>query len=338
MAQDQQQITVDGQAVLKPDFNGPWQQSALADDVVLAEFLHLASFNGSAVAKAIIPYTIPGANTPLVASNHASGSVFLQPFRAIVGSRTAVSATPGTPLLNWNDIRSRVYAITADNATLGGPVSFAANSSGQSRWDIVYVAIAVDQPNPTVSRNVRGPGSAVTAAPTPTPVVPSLTQVLTIGVQEGTPSASPAFPALPADTVTPTGTFYIPLAAVLIENGFSATTTVLTEWIYMMAPVVPLTSALGGIDSRPPSALSSALSAAALATWGSSGTRTSQALPCTRQGERRMKFGFDCTTASPLLGDTAVLDNSIDWRKRDILVTCRCNPGATQFASQPGST
>jgi hypothetical protein len=106
----------------------------------------------------------------------------------------------------------------------------------------------------------------------------------------------------------------------------------------MLAPVVPLTRTLGGVDSRPPTGLSTGLPAAAIEAWGASGVRPTQALPCTRQGGVVRRFGFDATTATPLFADTAVLDTSIDYRRRDFTVRCSTKVGATQFAWQPGAT
>jgi len=340
MAQDQFQMTLDGQGIVQPDANAVFREAALADDVVLHELLHLAPFDpiAGAVAKAIVSYGVAGSNAPMVAPFGATGQVLLQPFRAVVGSRSAVSAAVGSALLNWNDVRSKVYAVTADNATLGQPVSFVPNTSGSPRWDVIYAQIAIDQNNPNVTRNVRAPGSAATLPPTSRSIVPSLTQAMTIGVQEGTPAASPVFPALPGDTVTANGTFYIPIAAVLIPSGFGATTIVLSEWIVMRAPIVPLSLAFGGVDSRPPNRLAAALATSAIQTWASSGTRPAQALPCTRQGGLKKRFGLDATTATPLIADAGVLDDAIDYRGRDFTVRCSVWPGATQFAWQPGAT
>lgn len=338
MANDIQQVTLDGQGLQIPDMNVPFRQAALAGDEVLAELLRLPPTSGTSVAKGILPYAVQGSNVPLVAPNGASGAVYIQPFRVVVGPRTVPSATPGSALLAWNDVRSRVYAVTADDINLGLSQPFTPNSSGNPRWDIVYAAIAVDQDSADVTRNIRAPGSAPTDAPVPESVVPSLTQVVSVAVQPGTPAANPVFPALPADTVTATGTFYVPLAAVLIPDGFGSTTIVLSEWICMLAPVLPTTTALGGIDSRPPNMLAAGLPSALIQTWGASKVRPSQALPCTRQGGARRRFGFDATTSVPILTSGAVIDNSIDWRNRTFLVRGSYKVGATQFAWQPGAT
>lgn len=337
MAEDQEQLTVDGQGVQQQDLNLAFREAALADDAVLAELLRLAPFNESAVAKAVVPYGVAGVNGAMVAPNGASGSVLLQPHRVVVGARTAVSATPGTATLNWKDVRSRAYAPTDDNATLGHKVSFVANASGNPRWDVVCMRFDVDQNGPTASRNVRAPGTSATVAPVATPVVPNLTQVLTPTIIQGTPASSPAVPAITADVPGATGTYYVPIAAVLIPNGFGATTTVLGEWIQMLAPIVPLSTAFGAVVARPPNRLSSALSSALMQTWGASGTRPTMALPCTRTGGVRMSFPFDATTATPPILDGAVLDDSMDWRGRTFTVKCSGRAGATQFATQHGA-
>jgi hypothetical protein len=335
MADDILQLTVNGQGVQISDFNAPFLSAGLADDRVLSTLLRLAPMSGTSVARAIVPYRLSGASGALVQPTGLSdGSINLLPFTAVVGSRTLVSGTAGTPLLNWKDVRSRTYAVSDDNVNLGHLVPFASNSSGNSRWDIVYVAFAVDQPNPTVTRNVRTPGTSLTLPPTAQPgIVPSLTQVLTIGVQAGATSATPVLPALPADTVTATGTFYIPLAAVRIPTGFGGTSVVLATDILMLAPMVP--GFMGA--APPPNRLAAALSAAQVEAWGSTGVRPPMALPCTMAVLPPIRFGLDCTVSVPVFGDAAILDDSIDWRNRQFTTSCTGKTGATEFAWQHGS-
>jgi hypothetical protein len=336
MATDKVQLTVDGEGIQQVDLNEAFTEAAFADDVVKADLLRLASFDGSNVARCIVPYRVAGSNAAMVQPNGATGSVKVFPFTAVVGSRTSPTATPGSALLNWQDVRSSAYVVTDDDATLGHAVSFSANSSGNPRWDLVVLEFQVDQNNANVLRNVRSPGTPLSQAPVPTSVVPSTTQILSIVVQTGTPSANPAVPAPPSDTVTATGTFYLPLAAVYIPNGFGATTTVLTQWIQMRAPIMPLSAALGGVVERAPNQLAATPGSTVQQAWGT-GTRPPVARPCTMQGAVRLRFGFDATSSIPLILDQAVLDSSIDWRNREFRATVATWAGGTQFAWATGA-
>lgn len=339
MANDQQQLTRDGQAVQQSDFNAVFREAALADDAVLAELLRLAPYgNGSnPVARAIIPFAVSGAFGlgPTVGPSAFDGSVRVMPFRAVLGTRSSIAGS--SALATWTDIRSRVYAVADTTSQLGHAQAFNPNVGSTPRWDVVYCRFDVDQNGPTVNRNVRAPGSLATDPPVSTPVVVNLTQTLTIGVAAGTAAASPVFPAIPTDNPS-AGTFYIALAAVRIPPGFGSTSFVTQEQICMLAPCVPLSAAFGAVTSGVPSGLSSGISVAIQQQWGASGVRPSSMVPCTKNGAVRMRFPIDATTASPLIADGGVLDNSIDWRKRDFTVRCSTKVGATQFAWQLGAT
>ncbi len=142
-------LTNVGQEVQISDLNAMGQAASAADDQALAELLRLPWGSGSGANKFILPFAvhnIPGAiawdQTPTVVPYGASGSVAIYPFRAVVGSRTA----PGTSLsLAWADIRTAFFAGSAPGIP-SVTVSLAANSSGSTRWDLVYAAVSVDGP------------------------------------------------------------------------------------------------------------------------------------------------------------------------------------------------
>ncbi len=106
MAEPQFQLVDNGQEVQQADFDLLGQTSGLADDRVLAEFLRFPPYTGT-VVKAIYPYgTSTSASAATVsAPGTASGSVLINPFRAIVGSRTAAATDA---LKSWRDVRSGV--------------------------------------------------------------------------------------------------------------------------------------------------------------------------------------------------------------------------------------
>jgi hypothetical protein len=125
-AETTQELTQDGQEVQQQDFNNVASEAAHAEDYVFAEMLRLAPYNGTSVAKAVIP---PGpfwngAAGALGLVSAAAGGVNLAPFRAIAGPRTAISAyspPSGAPALvagqNNPPTRSRTSAASGRRST-----------------------------------------------------------------------------------------------------------------------------------------------------------------------------------------------------------------------------
>lgn len=342
MAKDRNVFTFDGESWSQGDFLTLAGEGALADDSVLQELLRLAPYSGSAVAKCIVPHRIAGSNGALVQPAGGTGSVRVMPFRAVTGTATAISSTAGTADLNWQDIRSRIFDTSSDNATIGALQPFGANSSGQPRWDLLYAQFQRDANNPNVTRNTRAPGTSQTAAPVPKSVVPSLTQIVSLGVVPGTTAVTPTIPPLPADGLSANGPFYFPLAAILIPPGFTPTSIITTPQIFMQAPLVELSSIWSGRTSRPASAIAEGLQTSLVNAWGASGAgtivRPPEALPCTMRGTVRRIFPLFANTPTPTIGDAGVVDLTIDWRKRKVSVRAECDPGAAQFAWQPGAS
>ncbi len=129
---------------------------------MLAEALRLAP-NQGAVSRAIFPYGWSGDNSGTVTpTTAADGSVYIAPFRAVIGSRTNVS-TDG--LKSWRDIRSAVFVAGADPTTptpvtaLAVKQALAANSSGLDRWDLIYAAVTPDANANSVQRAVKNPNT-----------------------------------------------------------------------------------------------------------------------------------------------------------------------------------
>src|ERR1700736_4514807 len=205
MAEDRFALSVSGQELQKDDVNLVAKEAALADDRVLAELLRLAPFDGARVTKAIVPFGHTGASGPTVAPNGAARSVLVSPFRAVIGSRTPVQAGAKD---TWRDIRSAIY--TGSPTSLTGTVAFAPNASPNSRWDLVYAAVAVDANGASLPRFAKDAATKVVNLQT---LVTTLTNPVTVGVVPGTPAPSPIAPAVPNDAG---GTFYIPLSLVHI--------------------------------------------------------------------------------------------------------------------------
>jgi len=163
-------IAQNGQEVEQGDLTLLSDAGGLADDHVLAELLRLAPFSGNGVAKAIMPF---GSAATVVPAG-ATGSVNVNPFRAVVGTRDTV-ANIGA-LKNWNDLRSAIF--TGPNA-LAAQQPFQANAAAQARWDLVYAQLQVDAPGQQVSRYRKDPS---TEQVTVVQVARSLVQAISVSV------------------------------------------------------------------------------------------------------------------------------------------------------------
>lgn len=266
--ESQFQLTLNGQQLQQQDVNLLGQVAGLADDRVFAELFRMVPFDGTNASKGILPYAFSAAAaTPTVVPNGATGTVAVNPFRAFVGSRTAVG-TDATK--NWRDVRSTIFIGSSSSLSLA--VALAANSSGSPRWDLVYAAITPDTNGPTVSRKVKDPATKVITTQS---VVTALDTTVSIGVIAGTPATFPSFPALPSDAA---GTYYIPLAYVRVPNGFNATTTVAPVAIAEAAPVMRLSRA-AGVRSMSVADQQYKLSSTFQQAWGSSGARSVHFIP-----------------------------------------------------------
>lgn len=225
--ENQRQLTQNGQEIRQSAYNDLGSVAALADDRVLAELLRLAPYSGS-VTRVIFPYAsgASGSKGTVEKSGAADGSVKVNPFRAVIGARTA-EATDAKK--SWRDIRSGIYL--GGTTARQGTVTFGANASGNPRWDLIQAVVAVDANGPSENQFVKNPTTEVV---TSTSVVPYLQTTVTVSVVAGTPAATPAFPSPTADGG---GTYYIPIAYVRIPNGFTAGSTIAATDIAMVAPV-----------------------------------------------------------------------------------------------------
>lgn len=331
-----------GQEMERPDLNLAVATAALADDRVLAELLRILPYDGGAqgIYKAILGYSSSPAGTGeapspgpvVVPTGSANGSVQVNPFRAIVGSRNLVGAAPSpnptsdtNALCNWRDVRSGIF--TGSATTLSTALSIAANASGNPRWDLIYATVAVDAGQNTVVRRVKDPTSGSIS----TPSVPQyLLSPVTVQVLTGTPGATPSLPTLPADSA---GNYNLALSAVRVPNGFTSTSTVATTDLRSLTlgnngqpsgPFRDLTSgfrvaaASGNNDSKGTYAIRSAFQ------WNAaSGGRPGVFLPPDWLGGAMRIVEIDCTDPSSANwshNDGDVVDDSIDWRDRMFLV------------------
>lgn len=319
--ENQFKLDYNGQQVQQQDFAGIGETSGLADDRVLAELLRLPPYTGT-VAKGILPYGYAGATPGTVVPNGAAGSVLVNPFRAIVGARTAVGTDAQKA---WRDIRSGL-AVAAGDTSLTHTVSLAANSSGNPRWDLVYASVTVDTNGPSVVRKVKDPTTKVVTSQT---VATYKVTSVTIDKVTGTASATPAYPATPTDAG---GVYYIPLAYVRVPNGFNGTSTVDPHDINEVASIFGLSPLMGGVNARPADGYfktgGAAISGAGTSPvpgvgpfkWtGTAATKPALYFPPSMRGEEVIWVPLDLNDASSANwshqnGD--IIDASIDWRNR----------------------
>lgn len=344
MAEAQYQNTVNGQEVQQADLNLLGTTAGLADDRVLAELLRLPPYDGTNVYKAIIPYAVKGpiltggsvgvSNTGTVGpSGSADGKILIRPFRGIVGSRVAAGTNA---IINWRDIRSAIFI--GSSTSLTALISLAANSSGNARWDLVYATVTVDTTTPTVTRKIKDPSSGAVSS---TPVSVTVVSTIAVTVLAGTPSGTPVIPTLPADSGN---TYNIPLAAVAVPNGFSATSSVgaldIRDYVNGgpgVARIADLSGATGTLRARPANGNNDGQGTYRTNfEWNpaSSIPRPAMFLPPSFVGAELVWIELDLFNTGAYSHPTgSVVDSSMDWRNRfTIAFSAVAGAGGSNFA------
>lgn len=306
----QYQHTENGQAVYEEDLNLLGENAALADDRTLAELLRMPPMTGGGtVSRGVMPYRIAGWEwDPLGAGlvQPGVGKVVVRPFRAFIGSRTAVASSVKA---NWRDIRS---AILLGASTLNTAVTFDSTTGAVQRNDLVYAAVTIDADAAAANRKVKDP---TTGQITTVSLVASKQTTVALGVVKGADNVT-SIPATPTDAGA---IYYIPLAVVHIPVSFGGSTPLSTDSVYELCPTVSLAESTGTQQVRP-----------ADGNWKSDGAvntnypwaftdRKPGHLPPTMVGSEEILVALDLTTAmganvSHASGD--FVDVSRDWTKR----------------------
>ncbi len=311
-------LDFDGQSVVQDDYNDLATEASTGEDHAYAQLFRLLPNNGATVYRGIVPYGIAAT----IVGNGASGSVLINPFRAIIGSRTEVS---DDAVANYQDVRTGLSVV--DSGTdLTTVVSLTANVSGNSRWDAIYAAVAVDAVSTPTTRKVKNPGTGVVTDESVS--VYSHTSV-TIGKVDGTPAGSPVFPAIPTDAGS---VYYILLGYIRVPTGFGAGSTVAASNINDASACLAVSSTNGVANLRPATGNyrsdgagivrtgTSGMSNAPPQHWtGSSGSRPGVYMPSAMQGSESRLIALDFTDASSANWSHAsldILDDSIDWNSR----------------------
>lgn len=304
--QDQTKLTQNGQELQLSDFNNVSAAASHADDAALSEVLRLAPYDGSNVARAILPYGYYGVDaTPGTVSNGGAtiiGAVCVNPFRAVVGARSS------TPSLKFTDIRSAVFVNTTGTGT-DTTLAIAAQAAGVGtiRLDLVYATIHVDQDGATVARYKKDATTKVITAISG----PVITKTyVTVSIVTGTASVTPTPAALPAD---PVDGYNIPLAYLRVDNGFSAASVLPNSKIFDVSPVPAAAKPANRLTATP---------------FFDGKTKSKFYMPPSMQGKVERWFVVD--TAAGVIPTGTIIDNSIDWRKRLIRGDVQIAVGATE--------
>lgn len=297
MSEEQAFIDVAGREWQGGDVNRVGAVSGLADDRVLAELLRMVPYDGSTIVKGVLPYRVAG-STPAGVLKPRAGGVDIYPLRAIVGSRTAV-ATDSKKW--WQDIRSALLLATGADHTA---VAIANGDVSNPRWDLVYVTVAVDSTFGEV-RYKKDPTTKIVSAPTLNTYKKS---TATVNVLAGTPGASPARPALPADSGS---NYNIPLGYVRVPTGFTGATTLVASDIYESAPVLRLANGAMSIEPASLPTLQTRI------PWPASGNRPAPFLPGGFEGGVIKVVQLQlASAATKSVQNGDIIDDSIDWRGR----------------------
>lgn len=302
-------------------------EGGLMDDRLLAELLRIVPFDGTTTSRGIFPYRFGRDNGPTVGPD--STGVIVSPFRVFVGSRTAESDDAKA---NWQDLRSGVWV--GSTTSLTHVVALSTNSSGNPRFDLIWAAFTIDNPN-SVTRYIK---DTTTKTVSPTAVSPIKTSGVVVGVSIGTPGATPAFPATPSDVAGPPATYYVPLAYVRVPTGYVSGGAIASSDV-IEAAVMFLQSTSTGVSNMHPGngchGYGTGLIASAdMDTWRSAGTKPAGWI-------QRSMIGVDAIHAVIPASTTtgSVIDNTRDWRGRHFKVAFQLgiyDTGAGRYVPSEG--
>lgn len=319
MAENEYVHPENGAEVREQDIDLMSHDGAVADDRTLWEFLRL-THGAASPQKAVLPYgksgwhpdlgpdnATPLDSTALVQGNAANGSVYVLPFRAVVGSTTA------SPTFDVEYLRGQRSFYLLGATWHGRTVAVAANASGNPRWDLVYASISPDAAGDAANYVKKDPGTLLVSLVVAGTVTKKTT--VTVSILSGTPAASPTKPATPADGG---GVYKIPLAYLWIPNGFNGSSAVTRSAIYEVAPCIPIHSSTGTTATSPADQQNKVGGTVdANQSVPSNGSIQNGAyLPPTMVGGEKRLILLQLGTSPVSHTDGQVVDTSVDWRFR----------------------
>lgn len=312
--QPQFQTGASGAEVRRQDYEGVARQAAKAEDFILAELLKLPPVADGQPRKGVIPYVsgVAALDRQLVlGSGSANSSVVILPFRAYIGP-TAIAAGSSAPKTALEEARTAIYC-TADAVGFGKDLLQLDPTVSNHRWDLIYARIDRDVATPFVPRFVRANGVQEERMVR----VQTLTTAM-VAVVKGTEGATPSKPSLPADGA---GAWYIPLAYVYLAHPHGGATQINHSRIDEVAPILSIASAFGGTVVAPCDQNYAEGGTIKTNEGQAAGARPDAYLPSSMVGEhvrRTVLDLYDAGAGSPSIGlnTSAVVDSSIDWRRR----------------------
>jgi len=318
-------LTVEGQELPQSDLNAIAEVAAYADDRVLWELLRLVP---DPSGRAVLPFGLRNGqpltgltSAAMVQGGTSDRKVKVMPFRAIVRP----TAFAGQIEL----LRALRSAYCVGTSTAWQSVTVNTNSDpSNARWTLLYAAVTPDLGTAPVSRFVKDPTTAVV---TSEDISVSLTTQVALGTVDGTTSATPTKPAIPADAG---GTFYIALAYLWVPASFGASSAVQDGYIYEVMPAAAVAAATGAASFAPANHQYKVGGTVDSRQGGDATTRRAQAyVPPTMLGveERLVALELVATVGNPHAShnDGDVVDDSTDWRGRLFQWTAWVGPSAS---------
>lgn len=271
---------------------------------------------GSSIAtpqKMVFPYRYededpPGASTTQYGtamgtlSGGTTGVVNIFPHLSLVGSVTDPNST--TPTDHINKVMA-AYTVGETDPWIEVPI--AENLSGNPRIDLIYETVS-ESAETSVNIYLKAKG-----VPNASPVLQSVplwvATTSTLAVVQGTPAATPGYPALPADTV---GNYNVPIAYVLVPDGYTTADTIPNAQLMDAFPPAVVSAGPGAVGLRIPN--QSYL-------HGGTVTATQQEFRSPAYMSQSMAGGGSMPVlimceAPVSHADDTVIDDSIDWRCR----------------------
>ena len=348
------QLTQNGQELQQADINTAFAEASAAEDQAIQTFLRLSPFGGepsypiqagvawspdgvNSPARMIIPYGYSGDGQSASLTGGApngviggamatvtgwNGSVLVNPFRAIIGSRDTY-ANIGN--LNQTDIRTQLFVGTSGTSVGNVPaqkINLNSTTSSQWRWDLIYASVTIDANASAVTRYVKNPSTLAVSANS---IVTQVNTTVTVVYLPGTNYSSAAAavqPTLPADAG---GVYNIPLAYIAVQNNWtsgSAPTPVAGQYIYDVAPTPGKYRHLG-INSAAPAASANEFGGEALTAYIStqgSAVRPPFYMPPSWIGTETL-FLYNTVGTGITHGSKSTVDDSRSWMNRIFKVT-----------------
>ena len=336
-------LSSNGQSVNQDDFNAIAEQAAMNAEWIWAQILRLAPSGGGSFfpVKGVIPsggqpgsYSLFHQKSLLGSTGSNDAKITIQPFVAVIGSRTDETVAPTGPHDEGTEGTRdalREIRLAAHTGQVGKlfqtelQIPAGHGTVDNNRWDAIYAKVDIDVADGNVTRYQKVGDTAVN--PINVSVV-NRTKV-TIGRVQGSYAANPTKPAIPSDGG---GSYYILLGYYFVLYSHTLTSSIQAYWLHEAFAPVLSSPANGGSRCMPANkAFHDSGYAWAVEQWDNTAKlRPRTYLSPNMVGEEKRWIAIDAidtaghVSASP--NATTVLDDSIDWRKRYFTVIFEAAP------------